>query len=54
MDNKRTPIERQDEAACPAQEIIAAVKSIRYGEVIVMIHDARVVQIEKREKKRFP
>ena len=34
-------------------EIGKAINQIRYGEVIVTIHDDKVVQIEKREKKRF-
>ena len=34
-------------------EIGKAINQIRYGEVVVTIHDDKVVQIEKREKKRF-
>ncbi|MBU1862841.1 MAG: YezD family protein [Candidatus Omnitrophica bacterium] len=34
-------------------EIGQAIDQIRYGEVIVTIHNDKVVQIEKREKKRF-
>ena len=34
-------------------EIGKAINQIQYGEVIVTIHDDKVVQIEKREKKRF-
>ena len=34
-------------------EIGRAIDQIQYGEVIVTIHDDKVVQIEKREKKRF-
>lgn len=34
-------------------EIIASIRSIRYGEVVITIHDAKVLQIEKKEKKRF-
>ena len=33
--------------------ILKAVRSIRYGAVEVVIHNARVVQIERREKLRF-
>lgn len=35
------------------EEIVAAVKQVCYGEVVITIHDSKVVQIEKREKKRF-
>ena len=34
-------------------EIIETIRQIRYGEVVISIHDSEVVQIEKREKKRF-
>lgn len=34
-------------------EIIKSLQQIDYGELVVVIHDSRVVQIEKREKKRF-
>lgn len=35
------------------KEIQAAVESIRYGSVEIMIHDSKVVQIERKEKLRF-
>jgi hypothetical protein len=34
-------------------EIRKTIKHIGYGEIVITIHDSRVVQIEKREKKRF-
>jgi len=34
-------------------EIIRAVRNIRYGSVEITIHDSRVVQIERKEKRRF-
>lgn len=34
-------------------EIIKAVENLRYGSVEIIIHDAKVVQIEKKEKVRF-
>lgn len=34
-------------------EVAKAIKHINYGEVVITIHDSRIVQIEKREKKRF-
>ena len=33
--------------------IIDAIKNIQYGSVEVMIHDSRIVQVEKSEKRRF-
>ena len=35
------------------QEIIDSIKSVSYGEVVITIHDRRVVQIEKKEKRRL-
>ena len=34
------------------EKIAAAIRSIRYGAVEIVIHDGRVVQIEKTEKLR--
>jgi hypothetical protein len=33
--------------------LVAAVRAIRYGAVEIVIHDGRVVQIERREKVRL-
>jgi hypothetical protein len=35
------------------QQILRAVKDVRYGSVEITIHDAKVVQIERKEKIRF-
>ena len=34
-------------------EIIRAISKTAYGEVTITIHDSRIVQVEKKEKKRF-
>jgi len=34
-------------------EILDAVSRLKYGEVVITVYDSRVVQIEKKEKKRF-
>jgi hypothetical protein len=34
-------------------EVIRAIRNIRFGSVEVTIHDSRVVQIERKEKRRF-
>jgi hypothetical protein len=34
-------------------ELILALRSIRYGAIELVIHDGRVVQLEKREKVRL-
>ena len=35
------------------EEILRAVRAIRYGSVEILVHDSRVVQIERREKVRL-
>jgi len=35
------------------KEIIKAIHEINYGEVMITIHNSEIVQIEKKEKKRF-
>lgn len=35
------------------RELEEALRSIRYGTVELVIHDGRVVQLERREKVRF-
>ncbi|MCM8792285.1 MAG: YezD family protein [Candidatus Omnitrophica bacterium] len=35
------------------EEIKNYLEKIRFGELVITLHEGRVVQIEKREKKRF-
>ena len=35
------------------EEIIKSIQQINYGDVVIKIHDSRVVQMERKEKKRF-
>lgn len=35
------------------QHILEAIRGIKYGAVEVVIHDSRIVQVEKTEKTRF-
>lgn len=34
------------------EEILRAIRAVRFGSVEIVIHDSRVVQIERREKVR--
>ncbi|MFH1062889.1 MAG: DUF2292 domain-containing protein [Candidatus Omnitrophota bacterium] len=34
-------------------EITRALSQLEYGELVITVHNAKVVQIEKKEKKRF-
>jgi hypothetical protein len=35
------------------RHILQAIKHVRYGSVEIIIHDSKVVQIERKEKIRF-
>ncbi len=35
------------------EAILRALKGIRFGSVEIIVHDSRVVQIERKEKTRF-
>ena len=43
---------REDGLTAVEREILRAVREIRYGSVEITVHDARIVQIERREKVR--
>jgi hypothetical protein len=45
--------ERLDALSEIDAEVIRAIRNIRYGSVEITIHDSRVVQIERKEKRRF-
>jgi hypothetical protein len=45
--------ERSDNPDEVEVEVLRAIRSVRFGSVEITIHDARVVQIERKEKKRF-
>jgi len=36
-----------------AEEILQSLKNIQFGSVEIIIHDYKIVQIERKEKRRF-
>lgn len=46
--------DRSSQDSVILEELVQCLKNIAYGEIVVTIHDSRIVQIERREKKRFP
>lgn len=36
------------------RHILGALNDLRYGSVLLTIHDSRIVQIERTEKERLP
>lgn len=44
---------RKNEKEKIQEEIFESIQQTKYGEVIITIHDSEIVQVERREKKRF-
>jgi hypothetical protein len=58
MDHRTQVGDHRDPAELPlcaalVRELALALHSIRYGTIELVIHDGRVVQLERREKVRF-
>ncbi|MDD5319022.1 MAG: YezD family protein [Methylococcales bacterium] len=51
LDTKKHSKEQQ--APNVANQIAAALQGIRFGSVEIIIHEGKVVQIERKEKLRF-
>ena len=43
---------RSDDGSKIEQTILQALKDLRFGSVEIIVHDSKVVQIERREKVR--
>jgi hypothetical protein len=43
----------QNETEQPLAYIASALKGLRYGSIEIVIHDSRIVQVERKEKLRF-
>ena len=54
MAPSRTSIEDDRLEPGFATALAAALRGLRFGSVELIVHDSRVVQIERREKVRFP
>ena len=35
------------------KEIAGVVASLKYGDIVIKIHDSRIIQVEKTEKTRY-
>ena len=35
------------------EDVLKFIKGVNYGEIVFTIHESQIVQVEKREKKRF-
>ena len=45
--------DKEQEPVAIADQIMTALQGIRFGSVEVIVHDSKVVQIERKEKLRF-
>ncbi|MEO6544050.1 MAG: YezD family protein [Nitrospiraceae bacterium] len=52
MSTQPQTIQSQQQDQDIAHKILLAIKDIRFGSVEVVIHDSKVVQIERKEKIR--
>jgi len=53
MSNKQDFLVRRTTPHQSSQKVLEALQGIRYGAVEIIIHDGRIVQIERREKLRL-
>jgi hypothetical protein len=53
MSTQQRVIQSQELNQDIAHRILLAIKDLRFGSVEVIIHDSRVVQIERKEKIRI-
>ncbi len=47
------PNNKTQQTADLAKQIAVALQGIRFGSVEIIIHDSKVVQVERKEKLRF-
>jgi hypothetical protein len=53
MSTQQRVIQSQKHNQDIAQKILLAIKDLRFGSVEIVIHDSKVVQIERKEKIRI-
>ena len=53
MSTQQRVIQSQEHNENIAHKILLAIKDLRFGSVEVVIHDSKVVQIERKEKIRI-
>ena len=53
MSTQQRVIQSQEHNEDIAHKILLAIKDLRFGSVEIVIHDSKVVQIERKEKIRI-
>jgi hypothetical protein len=51
--NNRLPYQNSQTSLATAQKILEALHGLRFGAVEIIVHDGRIVQIERKEKLRL-
>jgi len=51
MSNEKINSSKNDPAAL--NEIASAVRNIKFGQVVITVHNSRIVQVDKTERMRF-
>jgi hypothetical protein len=51
--NNRLPYQDSQTSSTAAQKILEALQGLRFGAVEIIVHDGRIVQIERKEKVRL-
>ena len=46
-------LDLEDRSMNRIDDILKFIEGLNYGEVVIKIHDSQIVQVEKKEKKRF-
>lgn len=53
MQSEKSAVQEKPFEKVPVEQIVSAVRSVRYGLVEIVIQDSRVIQINRTEKIRF-
>ncbi|BBA37099.1 uncharacterized protein sS8_5177 [Methylocaldum marinum] len=51
--NNRAPFQDSPTSPAVAQKILEALQGLRFGAVEIIVHDGRIVQIERKDKLRL-
>lgn len=53
MSNSTTPVAAEQLPAHVLEAIVRSLIGMRFGQVTVIVHDGRVIQIDRTERQRF-
>lgn len=53
MPSQRRPIPPESDTSTATQKILNALRGLRFGSAEIIVHEGRIVQIERKEKMRL-